>query len=45
MKADPEVAYRERAKLDTRTWMLRVSVGVNTGLLAGLVVHFLAACR
>ena len=33
-----------REKIDTRTNILRVSLGLNTGLIAGLLVHFLAGC-
>lgn len=35
----------QRAKIDTRTNILRVSLGLNTGLIAGLLVHFLAGCK
>lgn len=38
-------AARERSKLEARTWGLRVSIGLNVGLISGLVVHFLANCR
>ena len=39
------MAARERAKLEARTWGLRVSIGLNVGLISGLVVHFLANCK
>ena len=34
----------QREKIDTRTNILRFSIGLNTGLLAGLLVHFLRNC-
>lgn len=35
----------QRQKIDTRTNILRVSIGINCGLVAGLLVHFLGACK
>ena len=43
MKIDP-LLVEQRAKIDTRTAILRFSIGLNAGLLAGLIVHFLANC-
>jgi len=34
----------QRQKIDTRTNILRASIGLNVGLVAGLLVHFLARC-
>lgn len=34
----------QREKIDTRTSILRLSIGLNTGLIAGLLVHFMAGC-
>lgn len=45
MNDDEEaVLVEQRAKIDVRTTLLRFSIGLNAGLLAGLVVHFLANC-
>lgn len=38
------IVLEQRAKIDTRTNILRVSIGLNCGLIAGLLVHFLASC-
>lgn len=38
------IVLEQRAKIDTRTNILRVSIGINCGLIAGLLVHFLASC-
>jgi hypothetical protein len=34
----------QREKIDTRTNILRFSIGLNTGLIAGLMVHFFRNC-
>lgn len=34
----------QREKIDTRTNILRFSIGLNTGLIAGLLVHFFRNC-
>jgi hypothetical protein len=41
---DKTIIVEQRAKIDVRTNLLRASLGVNTGLIAGLLVHFLAGC-
>lgn len=38
------ILVEQRAKIDVRTNILRVSIGINCGLVAGLIVHFLANC-
>lgn len=30
-----------RTKLEVRTWMLRVSIALNTSLVAGLIIWYL----
>lgn len=44
MTDDKSVIVEQRAKIDVRTNLLRVSIGINTGLIAGLIVHYLANC-
>lgn len=39
------VVLEQRAKIDTRTNILRASIGLNCGLVAGLLVHFLTNCK
>ena len=41
---DDRVLLEQRQKIDTRTNILRASIGLNVGLVAGLLVHFLARC-
>jgi hypothetical protein len=41
---DKTVVLEQRTKIDTRTNILRASIGINTGLIAGLIVHFLTSC-
>lgn len=38
------LVLEQRTKIDTRTNILRMSIGLNCGLIAGLLVHFLAKC-
>lgn len=38
------LVLEQREKIDTRTNILRMSIGINCGLIAGLLVHFLASC-
>ena len=44
MEVEKSVLVEQRAKIDTRTNILRASIGLNCGLIAGLLVHFLARC-
>lgn len=47
LDADPDelTAYRERAKLENRTWFLRASLALNIAIIAGLTIHYLTSCQ
>ena len=42
---DKLVVLEQREKIDTRTNILRVSLGLNTGLISGLLVYFFIVAR
>lgn len=41
-EADKTELVMLRAKLEVRTWFLRVSMALNTSLIAGLVVRWIS---
>lgn len=40
MQGDKREIVLLRTKLEIRTWILRASLAVNAGLIAGIVAHY-----